>query len=111
MWAVTRNPTREVIGRVGFFAFGPLARPELAFLLSEASWGQGFATEAASAALRYAFPRRDWSEAIALVRPGNLAAMRVLTKLGILREQAVVVEGLEAFLYQASRDAFAGRAV
>jgi ribosomal-protein-alanine N-acetyltransferase len=110
MWAVTRNPTREIIGRVGFFAFGPSARPELVFLLSEASWGHGFATEAASAALRWAFLRRDWSEAIALVRPGNLAAMRVLAKLGMLREQAVVVGGLEAFLYQVNRDPFAGRA-
>lgn len=111
MWAVTRKPSGEVIGRLGFFAFGAAARPELAFLLSSACWGQGLATEAASAALRDAFLRRDWRAVVALVRPGNRAAIRVLAKLGMMYEQSVTIRQLDVCLYQVTRGGFAAGTV
>jgi RimJ/RimL family protein N-acetyltransferase len=108
MWAIVHKPTGELIGRVGFFAYGEAARPELAFLLSQPFWGQGLATEAALAAVRYGFSHHGWSEMVALVRPDNAAAIRVLAKLRMQREQGLVVADAPAGLYQVTRRAFEG---
>ncbi len=107
MWAVVDVPTSAVIGRVGFFAFGEQARPELAFLLAERFWGQGLATEASAAALRHGFARHGWTEVVALVRPENKAAIRVLMKLGMEAEQIVALGSAPAVVYKLSRHAFA----
>jgi ribosomal-protein-alanine N-acetyltransferase len=108
MWAVVYKPTRAVIGRVGFLAFGESARPELAFLLSEPFWGRGLATEASSACVRYVFDRRGWREVVAVLRPANHAAIRVVTKLGMSAEQTVALGGVPAVIYRVGRDACTG---
>jgi ribosomal-protein-alanine N-acetyltransferase len=106
MWAITDAATGTLLGRIGYFAFGDLARPELAFLLAEASWGRGLATEAGSACLCHAFEHRPWNEVVAVVRPGNAAAIRVLGKLHLRPEQTVMLGDQPATLYQVSRDRF-----
>jgi RimJ/RimL family protein N-acetyltransferase len=111
MWALVDRGTAAVIGRVGFFAFGATGRPELAFLLSERFWGRGLATEAAVASLRHGFGQHGWSEVVALVRPANTAAIRVLMKLGMEAEQRLALGAAAAVLYQVSRPAFEARVV
>lgn len=100
MWAIIHRASSVMIGRVGFFAFGESQRPELAFLLSEPFWGRGLATEAASASLAYGFERHGWGEAVAIVRPANQAAIRVLTKLGMQPEYETVLGSAPAMVYQ-----------
>jgi len=99
MWAIVDPTTDVMIGRVGFYAFGETARPELAFLLSERFWGRGLATEAATAALRFGFQQRGWTEVVALVRPANAAAIGVLRKLAMQPERTIVVNDAPAVLY------------
>ena len=106
MWAVIDRATSAVIGRVGFFAFGAQRRPELAFLLAQRMWGHGLATEAAAAALRDGFARHGWHEIVALVRPENAAAIRVLGKLGMESEQRCTVAGEPVVIYALRRQAF-----
>jgi RimJ/RimL family protein N-acetyltransferase len=103
MWAVLGKTTSAVIGRVGFFAFGERARPELAVLLASESWGRGLATEASVACLRHAFGRLGWDEVVALVRPANLAAIAVLGRLGMRHEDDVVLAGELVHLYAVRR--------
>jgi [ribosomal protein S5]-alanine N-acetyltransferase len=106
MWAIYTQPLNELIGRVGFFAFGAERRPELAFLLSARFWGRGLATEAARAALEFGFSTHGWPECVALVRPENRAAQRVCRKLGMQYETDVELGGMAALLYQLTREAF-----
>lgn len=106
MWAIYARPANELIGRVGFFAFGAERRPELAFLLSARFWGRGLATEASRAALDFGFSTHGWPECVALVRPENRAALRVCTKLGMQFEIDVELGGTAARLYQLTRAAF-----
>jgi len=110
MWAVIDKSTNELTGRIGFFAFGESARPELAFLLSERWWGKGLATEAAVATVSYGFARREWIEIVAMVRPANTASIRVLTKLGMTAEGPIRVRRVQAVLYRVGRDEFVTRA-
>lgn len=103
MWAVLLRENETLIGRVGFFAFGEAKRPELAFLLSQSAWGRGLATEACARALKHALPSHSWHEVIALVRPTNAGALRVVEKLGLSLESDFLLNGEVARLYQASR--------
>jgi [ribosomal protein S5]-alanine N-acetyltransferase len=103
MWAVLRKGEPTLIGRVGFFAFGEAGRPELAFLLSSSAWGRGYATEACRAALHRALSAHPWAEVVAVVRPANTLAERVVQKLGFSPEREVELEGEPAVLFRTAR--------
>jgi len=103
MWAVVSREDGTLLGRVGFFPFGEAGRPELAFLLSRSSWGRGLATEACAWALEHALRSHPWREVVALVRPANTAAIRVVEKLGFSPESELILNGDVGRLYQASR--------
>lgn len=100
MWAIIDPASDAMIGRVGFFAFGEGARPEIAFLLSHAFWWRGLATEAAAACLWYGFDTHGWTEVVGLVRPANTPAVRVLAKLGMRREHEIVLGADTAVVYR-----------
>ncbi|RZL88369.1 MAG: N-acetyltransferase [Variovorax sp.] len=53
-----------------------------AWRLARPYWGQGFATEAAQAALEFGFETVDLSEIVALTVPGNARSRVVMSKLG-----------------------------
>ena len=58
----------------------------LGYCLAEAAWGQGYATEAARALLRWAFDTLDLNRVQSEADTRNAASGRVLEKLGFVRE-------------------------
>ncbi len=83
--AVERKADRDVVGYCGLVDSGRGQRgePELAFELLRRVWGQGYATEAASAVLDWA--RSSGHERLwATVWEWNTASRRVLAKLGFV---------------------------
>jgi ribosomal-protein-alanine N-acetyltransferase len=54
----------------------------LAFYLARQYWGQGFATEAGSAFIRFAFAELELQRIVTAVQAENRASLRVLEKLG-----------------------------
>jgi len=62
------------------------ASAELTFLLKVRFWGQGYATEAASAVVWFGFKRLKLNRISAILLPANIASARVLRKLGMTRE-------------------------
>lgn len=58
----------------------------MGYCLSDAAWGQGFATEAAGALLQWAFDTLDLNRMQAETDTRNAASARVLEKLGFTRE-------------------------
>ena len=58
----------------------------LTYCLHEAAWGQGYATEAVRALLRWAFDTLDLHRVQAEADTRNAASARVLEKLGFTRE-------------------------
>jgi ribosomal-protein-alanine N-acetyltransferase len=58
----------------------------LGYCYTDAAWGQGYATEAARALLRWAFDTLDLNRLQAEADTRNMASARVLEKLGFVRE-------------------------
>lgn len=85
MFAVTLED--KVIGEVYLNALDRAnERAELGYSLGRKYWGKGFATEAISAVVDWAFRTYNLHKLYATCDPRNLRSMRVLDKLGMLRE-------------------------
>ena len=56
---------------------------DIAWRLTRAGWGQGYATEAAQAALDYGFEKLGLTEIVALTVPANWRSRRVMERLGM----------------------------
>ena len=94
LWAVERQDLQRFIGFVGFSQPGWSApfTPciEIGWRLSAPSWGNGFATEGATAALAWArdkvaFPR---NEVVSFTVTANIRSRKVMEKLGLLHDDA-----------------------
>lgn len=91
-WAVEAPGMADFIGTVGISvpayttAFTPCV--EVGWRLAHPYWGQGFATEAARAALAFGFGQAGLSEIVAMTVPGNARSRAVMAKLGMTRTEA-----------------------
>jgi RimJ/RimL family protein N-acetyltransferase len=92
LWAVEVTGVSPFIGYVGLAVprfeahFTPCT--ELAWRLAHAHWGQGYATEAATAALAFAFDDLGLDQVVAFTTPGNLRSRRVMERLRMTRNPA-----------------------
>ncbi len=82
LWAVRRRGDPSVIGFAGFREFFEPPEAQLLYGLLPAYWGQGLATEAATAACRFAFETLGWTEVRAAIDVPNTASGAVLARLG-----------------------------
>ncbi len=82
MWAVERKSDGAFIGRIGLN--NPEGWPglEVGWTLGKPYWGQGYATEAARAALHYAFMTQPDERIISVIHPENRASQAVAARLG-----------------------------
>ena len=78
----------EVIGGIGLIFRDDIHRrsAEIGYWLGEPFWGQGIATAALRAVTDYAFANHDLARLEAYVFEWNPASMRVLEKVGYIRE-------------------------
>ncbi len=83
--AVLDKTTDLLFGHCGLHQFKN-GDVEIGYSFAKARWGQGYATEAARAMLRYGFETLGFDEIIALAMPPNLASQRVMQKLGMTHE-------------------------
>jgi ribosomal-protein-alanine N-acetyltransferase len=85
--AIERAGDEVFIGWCCLVDWNPVYRSAtLGYCFAEAAWGQGFATEAAGALLRWAFDALDLNRVHSQTDTRNLASARVLEKLGFVRE-------------------------
>jgi RimJ/RimL family protein N-acetyltransferase len=61
---------------------------EIGWRLAFEHWGHGYATEAAAAALDFAFRCLGWREVVAFTAAVNLRSQRVMERLGMTRDPA-----------------------
>ena len=94
LWAVERRDSGTFIGFVGFSqpawsaSFTPCV--EIGWRLTSSAWGQGLATEGATAALAWArdhvdFPR---GEVVSFTTVANARSRRVMEKLGMTHDES-----------------------
>ncbi|HBV75745.1 MULTISPECIES: GNAT family N-acetyltransferase [Vibrio] len=87
-WAVEIKETKEFIGFVGLNAVEndlpctPFI--EIGWRINKPFWGQGFAPEAAKAALEYAFTELNQKSVYAFTAKQNSPSRRVMSKIGMV---------------------------
>lgn len=86
-WAIIPGGSEEVIGMVFLHSWTKHHRKaEIAFNLARAHWRKGLVTEASGRVLDFAFSTLNLNRVEATCMPGNLAARRVLEKVGMAHE-------------------------
>ena len=102
LWIVEDRVSGEFLGTAGLAT--PLVEGveevEIGWHTRPGRKGQGIATEAASAARDWAFANLDVDHLISLVRPENVASVRVAEKLGMHVDREVVYKGLRHSVYR-----------
>jgi RimJ/RimL family protein N-acetyltransferase len=105
-WSVVEQATGQVIGCVGFY-HPQRAWPgvDLGWVIHRSRRGLGFATEAATAALGWAWTHTPITRVISLIGPGDLRSIRIATKIGERFERAGVdpVNGEPVHVYTIAR--------
>jgi len=86
-WAILQRSSDKVIGMVFLHSLNAHHRKaEIAFNLARQHWNKGLVTEAACNVLNFAFHALELNRVEATCMPGNLAARRVLKKMGMTHE-------------------------
>jgi RimJ/RimL family protein N-acetyltransferase len=86
-WAVEIPNQHKFIGFVGLHTpkdnmpFSPCV--EIGWRLSEQHWGKGYATEAATKSLEYAFKKLNLAEVVSFTTLANIRSMVVMQKIGM----------------------------
>jgi len=103
--AVVEACTGRLIGSVGLRLDGARQQAALGYCYHQDAWGQGFATEAALAMLRFGFEQLSLHRIYASADTRNGASIRVLDKIGMRQEgrlrQHVLIRGewRDSYLY------------
>ncbi|MDB5960786.1 MAG: hypothetical protein JWP59_2080, partial [Massilia sp.] len=103
-WAVEERRTGQLVGNVGAFFREQSGVMELGWNTYRAFWGQGFANEAAAAALHYALEIRGEPKVQALISAANESSLRVARRLGLTHEADTEIYGKAVGSYSRERE-------
>jgi RimJ/RimL family protein N-acetyltransferase len=81
-WAVERKSDGAFVGRVGLIHPEGWPALECGWTLGRPYWGQGYASEAAAAAISFAFLTQDVDRMISCIDPDNLGSQAVARRVG-----------------------------
>ena len=98
-WAVEEKATGRLVGSVGAFFREGSTVMELGWNTYRAFWGQGFANEAAAAALHHALEIRREPKVRALITSANESSLRVARCLGMAYEADTEIYGKAVGMY------------
>lgn len=101
-WAVCLRGSNQLIGYCGIAMekIDGKDEKELGYRLDSQYWGQGLATEAASATVKYGFEALNLPYILGVVERSNQASVRVLEKVGMKYERVTIFQGSEMDVYR-----------
>ena len=101
-WAVTLKENNKLIGYCGIAVdrINDNDEKELGYRLDSKYWGQGLATEAASASIRYGFEKFKIPYILGIVESANIASVKVLEKVGMQYERKTIFHEVEMDVYR-----------
>jgi RimJ/RimL family protein N-acetyltransferase len=102
-WAVERRHDHQLLGRVGLW--NPEGWPglEVGWTLARHAWGHGYATEAARAAIEWAWTTLHAQRLISVIGPENASSIRVAEGLGMRRLRESTLNGQPVAIYGIDR--------
>ncbi len=94
LWAAVERSSGDFLGRCGLLPWEIEGQHEveLACLIDKLRWGEGLATEAATAIVGYAESVLRLQRLVCLIVPGNAASVRVAQKAGMSFERELIDE-------------------
>jgi ribosomal-protein-alanine N-acetyltransferase len=105
-WAIVTRDDGQVAGWNGLEFLAETNETEVAYLLTRRVWGHGYATEAAQAAVKFAFGTCDLPAIIGLVHPSNTGSVRVLEKCGLTFADPITLWNLDMHRYRITREEY-----
>jgi RimJ/RimL family protein N-acetyltransferase len=103
LWPVELTLAGTVIGAAGLQHLADSEEIEVGYRFRREHWGQGYATEAARAAIRFAFDELDLDRVVAVTLPTNKGSRRVMKKCGMSFVGVMQVYGRAQVKYALSR--------
>lgn len=86
-WGITMRDTGTVIGSCGFLnMLTKHYRAEVGYELSKIYWGQGIASEALEAVVKYGFQNLQLERIQALIEPANVSSQKLVERQGFIKE-------------------------
>lgn len=103
IWALDHLADRRLIGWCGLQMLEKTPEVEVAYLLAQAYWNQGLASEAASAAIEYGLNELKLDRIVAIARPENVGSYRVMEKVGMRYERDAHFYNVDVVYYAIER--------
>lgn len=102
-WVVERKADGAVLGRAGLWQPEGWPGLEVGWMLARSAWGNGYALEAARAAVSWAWEHLDVDQLISLIDPDNVRSARVAERLGMTQARPYVLAGVNLIIYSLDR--------
>ena len=100
LWGARLRSTPDLVGFGGYWFFHEPPRLELLFGLAESQWGNGLATELASALITFGLTRCGFREILASTDAPNDRSVRLLTRLGFVLERQAMSKDLDTLFFR-----------
>ena len=104
-WAVHLRSGLEFIGWCGLKYLTETNEVDLGYRFKKNFWGNGYATEAARACIKYGFATLNLQRIVGRALPANLASIKVLEKCGMKYLHEEVMHGYLHKTYQVTNPA------
>ncbi len=106
LWLVEETQTGKFVGRVGLWQPSGWPDIEIGWGIAPEFWGKGFASEAANAAMAWAFNELNLESLVSLIHPDNEASKRVALKMGEKFDQKLDILNKTVDVYRISREKY-----
>ena len=100
LWKVINSSNSNYIGYVGLWCFFDEDQPQLLYALLPEHTGNGYATEASKAVVRYAFKQLGFNYLIAAMDKPNTGSVNVCKRLGMDFGEEKEVEGKPTLFFR-----------
>ena len=106
LWGMVLKSNETTIGRCGLLdqEIDGIAEVEVGYALDADFWGQGYATEAATASRDWAFRHLDASHLISLILPENTASIAVAERNGMTAWKMADFKSYRVQVYRITRE-------
>jgi RimJ/RimL family protein N-acetyltransferase len=102
-FTVLRRSDDQIIGFTGLHPWQGAEDIAIGWRLGRAYWGNGYATEAATAVLGYGLSIRGLRRVLSVAYQDDTASIRVIQKLGMQLEAELEIHGRDAYRYAIGR--------
>lgn len=109
IWATVLKETDEVIGWTCLKRLPNIKEVEIGYRYFPKYWNKGYCTEICRELIRYGFEDLNLNEVMAIIRPKNIASIRVVEKLGMSYSKNVNHFGMDLKEYMITKETYNDR--